>query len=744
MASSRRRPAAAQQKRPGAEVSTRDLAPAELARIQAVLREIECARQQEPAPQRFVPPEHPLRAYARTHRAPLSAAVAVGGADLTVLAAHAAGGGPFAYVVVLAVSAAAGGRVAWKHRRKARRRARARRYAAAMWVASSATAVAGTAAGMASGPGQAVMLGGGLAIAAPYLWHARQRPPRPAVPEEELPSPVLLGPDPRIEAFRARFCRSGPCKNADVHSARDIPDGFAFEVALAEASDATTRDVIGLIPKIAALYDVSADQVSVEYLPGRSERRALVSVLTVQNAWEREDRWDGRSTYDPEHGWIRLGRYADGEDCHWLLHRPGSGAAGGVIAGDIGAGKTGSVHVIACEAGQAKLCAVCGAARTCGRCDMRRVVSLWMGDPQQQPLGVWQGFADLMAWGPSACVHMIIMAHAAMRERAARRGSQTWTDHLGRTNTGRGSFDPTPDEPILYVIVDEWPMIVADPLLFKIVGPLAAAVVKEGRKVGVVLVLLTQLPDLTQLGLRELRELLKAFNVLSHRTDGLSKHMLGIKGDTSALAPGVHGSGYVNGVDGRPAAVMRTKHLPEYLKPGESGIDVRELAERISRDPVHLDHAVLSAITPLGYPGPHQVLDGTLIDAAIAAVAADMASRNRTGLTADQALLGITGGATFTPSQPPDRQPAAPGTLPPPPGSAPVYLPLLAGVLAQRGEMDLWDVSEAVGVDALEADRALGELAAAGLAVQVAPGRYRATITTPGQPGQREQGEQPR
>jgi hypothetical protein len=58
--------------------------------------------------------------------------------------------------------------------------------------------------------------------------------------------------------------------------------------------------------------------------------------------------------------------------------------------------------------------------------------------------------------------------------------------------------------------------------------------------------------------------------------------------------------------------------------------------------------------------------------------------------------------------------------------------------------MDLWDVSEAAGVDALEADRALGELAAAGLAVQVAPGRYRATITAPGQPGQREQGEQPR
>jgi len=109
--------------------------------------------------------------------------------------------------------------------------------------------------------------------------------------------------------------------------------------------------------------------------------------------------------------------------------------------------------------------------------------------------------------------------------------------------------------------------------------------------------------------------------VCAHRTDSLSKSMLGIQGDPSRLAPGVHGLGYLAGVDGRPAAVMRTKHLPEYAEDG--GIDVREIAERISRDPVYLDDAILAAVIPLGWQHPRQVLDGTQLDAAIAAVAAD-------------------------------------------------------------------------------------------------------------------------
>jgi hypothetical protein len=726
-----RLPATRQQ--PGSAAPVLGLGPAELARLEMVLRELQQARQDQEAKavQVFKPREIAAYAYAKTHRAPLLAAASVGGADLAVLAAHAAGW-PGGYIAIAAAAAAAGGRAAWAHRGKARRRKRARRWAGAAWTAGSVTAMAGTWAGMASGPGQLVMLGGGLALAAPYLWHNRQRHREEAPQPGPEPAPELPAADPRIEAFRARFCRSGPCRNADLHSVRDIPNGFAFELAIAEGVDATIRDVTPLAPKIAGLYDVSADQVSIEYVPSRSERRALISVLTVPNAFDHEDRWDGRSTYDPATGTIRIGRYADSSDTHWLLHKPGSGAASGVIAGVQGSGKTGTVLVIACEAGIARMCAVCGTAGTCARCDPRRFVALWMGDPQMQPLSVFRGRADLMAWGPYACVHMLVMMRAAMRARAARFGSLTWTDHLGRENTGLGSFDPAPALPLLKGIVDEWPLIMAaEPALKKIAVECAGAILKEGRKVGEGLDLLTQLPDLSELGERAIRELLKAFNALAHRTDGLSKHMMGIKGDPSVLAPGLHGVGYLNGPDARPAAVMRTKHLPEYLKPGQGGVDAREIAGWIGDHPIELDEAIVSAIVPLGYTGPGQVLDDEPVKAALALLAEDARSRNPRGLTIEDALRRVTGGGDT------GRQPARPGapaaspppTPPPPPPGAVVPLPLLAHVLAQRGEMDLYDVSEAADIDALAADTALRLLVDAGQAIQVAPGRYRTTIT---------------
>ncbi|MGH3159415.1 MAG: DNA translocase FtsK, partial [Streptosporangiaceae bacterium] len=615
-------------------------------------------------------------------------------------------------------------------------RKRARRWAGAAWAAGSATAMAGTWAGMASGPGQLVMLGGGLALAAPYLWHNRQRTREDHPQDDDPQQPAPLPPaDPRIEAFRDRFCRSGPCKGAELHSVRDIPDGFAFGLTLAEGVDATTSDVIALGPKIAALYDVPADQVSVEYPPTRSERRALISVLTVANAFSREDRWDGRSTYDPARGTIRIGRYADSTPAHWLLHKPGSGAASGVIAGVQGAGKTGTLLVIACEAGQARLCAACGAAGTCARCDLRRIVALWMADPQMQPLSVFRGRADLMAWGPYATAHMIVMMRVGMRARAAHFGSLAWRDHLGRENTGLGYFDPAPGRPLIKGIVDEWPLVIAEPALAKIVIPPAASVLKEGRKVGAGLDFLTQMPDLTQLGDRAIRELLKAFNALSHRTDGLSKHMMGIQGDTTKLAPGLHGVGYLNGPDARPSAVMRTKHLPEYLKPGEAGVDARELAGRIAGEPAELDEAFVNAVTPLGYTGPGQVLDDEPFQEALTLM--DKAARAGRPLAIDDALRRVIAGDTRQPPAaglPAAPAPAAPTTavpaaIPgPPPGDVAVPLPLLAHVLAEHGEMDLWDVSAAAGIDALAADTALRLLVDAGQAIQVAPGRYRTTL----------------
>lgn len=629
----------------------------------------------------------------RDHRAVIAPYGWMSAAEVLACTGHYAAHGTAQAAIAAAGAAVAG---TWALVRGKGRPAGIKRYLAAAWAlgtAWTATAALWTPIGP-HGAMQLALVGGGLATAAPHLWRHRnqRRPARPAA--LELPPP----PDPRLEAFRLKFCRSGAMKDASLEFG-EVPDGFAVDLKLAEHSDGTTDDVVQARKKIAKMYDVPVDQVSVEYGAKRSEARARVTVLTADNALERDQPWDGTSTYDPATGRIDLGRFLDSRTAHWLLHKPGNGAAGGVVAGAIGSGKTGSTHIIACEAAQARQCAVCGAAGTCQRCDMQRIAAIWMGDPQMQPFGVWRGRADVTAWGPEACVSLLAWGKAAMRARARHFGELEWTDHLGRVNHGKGWFDPSPQYPLIYIVIDEWPLIVSDPVLGPIAKQLASDIAKEGRKVGIALVFLTQIPDLTELGVRAVREMLKAFNTLAHRTDGLSKYMLGVEGDPSALPAGVHGTGFLNGPDNRPAATMRTKHLPEYLQPGQAGIDVRELAGRIAVNPVSYDPAVLGAITPLGYTGPLQVVGGD---------GAEQPS---------PPWRGSPDAMHWTPG-PEDPGPAGAELL-----AGPASLDAVSRVqraLAQHGGdgAEIYDLMEATGLSALEASRATAALVTSGDAVQ--------------------------
>jgi hypothetical protein len=567
---------------------------------------------------------------------------------------------------------------------------------------------------------QVAWLAGGLLLAAPHMHYRRYRP-LPAAAPELLPGPdPAPGEDERLTRFRRWINRkAGPMANAALHDFGDVPDGFTFQMLLHDESDGTREAVVAARKGVAKLYDVPEDQVSIEQAKKRSEGRARITVLTTENALERVQTWNGVSTYNPRKGWFDLGLFLDSRDTHWQLHKPDSGSYGGVVAGVIGAGKTGTTHVIACEAGQAKLCAVCGPAGSCGQCQTERICALWMGDPQMQGFSVWRGFADVCAWGPEGCVQMLQWGHAVMRRRAAWLGQLEWTDHLGRANKGKGWFDPAVGLPIIYIIIDEWPIIAANPDLARIAVPLAAQIAKEGRKAGVSMLFLTQIPDLTELGERAVREMLKAANVISHRTDGLSKFMLGIEGNPQELPAGVHGLGFTNGVDARPAATFRTKHIREFRKPWEEGgVDVREIAERISRDPMYYDPPVLDVIGPLGYTGPGHVLDGAGCDfggdgAALASLAD---------------LAGITGipGMPAVPGMPPAPRPALP---PAPLVAGPASLDALGRVAraldaAGAGGADMFDVMTATKLDALEAQRATAALVAQGHVTRDQDGRF--------------------
>lgn len=638
----------------------------------------------------------------REHRALLAPYGWLAGADATAVAAHDLAHGMVRVLVVVLAAVVAGG---WALVRARRRPRRIQRYLACAWAAGAGW-IALTVAWTPFGPHalmQFVLLAGGLAVAAPHLYRHRRRPgPRPAL-LVALPAPE----DPRLEAFRAKFCdRQGPLRQADPHAFAEVPDGFSFELALHPQSDGTTADVVQARSKIAKLYDVPADQVSVEYAAKRSEARAKVTVLTAANALARDDPWDGVSSYDPTTGTVLVGRFLDSAAARWTLHKPGSGAAGGVIAGVTGSGKTGTAHILACETVLARQCATCGPVASCRKCDLRRVAALWMGDPQQQPFSVWRGRADLTAWGPASCVRMLQWAHAVMRARAAFFGQLRWTDHLGRENVGKGWFDPSPAFPLLYVVVDEWPLIAADPDLGPVAIRLAADISKQGRKVGVALVFLTQIPDLSQLGDRAVREMLKAFNVVAHRTDGMSKYMLGIDGDPTQLPAGVHGIGYINGPDKRPAATFRSKHLPEYVQPGHTGVDVRDIAGRAAADPVDYDRAILDAIVPLGYTGPGQILDDDVPADATDLGTADQRTRPRDGGQA------ATGGA---------ERWATTGTA-----TDPSCHESVARLIASAGAggVELYDVMAGTGISALDASQAVAALVAAGDVTTDDAGRY--------------------
>jgi hypothetical protein len=545
---------------------------------------------------------------------------------------------------------------------------------------------------------QLALLSGGITLSVPHWWRNR-RQFTPAQPIAEIEAPKE---DERLTRFRDHFCQTGAMREARLDSFEKVQGGFAFEVECAIAYRGTFKDIKNLEDAIAAFYDVPPDHVSVEPPKSRSHRRAHVTILTEVDAHEREERWDGRSTYNPHDGTFDLGRYADSKKSHWQMNVPYSGAAGGLSAGVVGSGKTGTLHVVACETGQAKLCVECLAEQSCQECDKRRIAAIWMGDPQRQPFGVYRGRADLTAWGPMSCVRMLHWMHTAGRNRAAVMGQMEWTDHLGRTNHGKGWFDPTPQFPLVVGVIDEWPMITGDPELAAWAVPLAVDILSEFRKVGLTLVLGTQEADVDILGERAMREALTAFNTCVHRTDRYAKQMLGIEGDPTHLAPGVPGLSYLNGKDRRSGIRQRTKSIREYLRPGETGVDVREIADRITAEPITYDAGILDAIVPLGYTGPGQVLsddDGW-----------DLSELMPEQDTAEPGISMPAAGAT----------PVARNSVPP------ENIGRVEHTLRTRNSegADLYDLMQATNLDALDVSRAVDVLIASGQATQTEDGSY--------------------
>ncbi len=560
---------------------------------------------------------------------------------------------------------------------------------------------------------QWLALVGGVVIPSHNLYANRrdaQRDPGPTAGDSEedegpraiaAPRPV----DPRLTAFREQFC--GPdCRldGAAVDHFTVLPRGFSLQLGFPRDSRLNISDVEAEIVQIAKLYDVTRDRVTIGYLPGgESENRCQVVVQTVpvlataERANPKWNRWDGKTTYDPATGMVGLGLFHDQGTAHYLLHTPYSGAAMGMVAGTPGSGKSGTINVIAADAGQAMMCVHCGPRGDCGQCDLQRMVALWMGDAQAQGLSVWRGYADLTGWGPEGCVELLQLADTTARARSQVLSSLEWQDTgpdgRPRRNVGKGWFDPWPGFPLILLVLDELPELAIHPDRELATEALSVLVkgVTQWRKVGIHPLVGTQMLDVGFMGDRAVREMIKFFNVIAHRCDEASSDMGGIVGDPTKLPLGEAGAGYTNGPERRPKDRFDTKFMPETLRPGMTGMDIRHLAAVIGRTRIDYD------------PGTLQAMD-------------------LHGITHQQVITEWNGRA------PGDDVPPAPAGMGPGIGGLPTRDEAQSVLCALRENpaADLYRLMEVTGLDMAAAGRALDLLAANGDAIRTGEDQYTA------------------
>lgn len=654
-------------------------------------------------------------------------------------------GGQAAGAAALAFTAAALTRTLVRLRRridkkdkKARRRPltdnerRARRRAVRAWAAAAAWAqilIWLTPAGPYALV-QDLLILGGLALGSGHLFRHRQvlqaADGRPAIVGaagqdaiEAAPAGEPAAPDPRREAFLRRFVTGPgagnkaqpPLHHAEVSPFTEVDGGFAFEV-IADPDTTVNFQTIGQQrAAIASLYDVPEAQVMVDEAESKaSARRAKVTVLTLNGLFAAPERWDGVSTYDPATGAFVSGRFGDGKPGHWRLHAPGSGMWGGAVYGAMGSGKSGDLHGLAAQAGIVMQCSGCGAYREedgqCGDCQPSRLFLLVMGDPQKRAFRVWEGCADLLFLGPDACVFMQRFLVEVLTERDADAGTESWTDAKGRQRKGRGWFDPSPAIPGIPAITDEWPKVINSAYGKEAIAD-SEIINTTGRKSGLSETIAAQLPDAPFTGdTRGTRELLKEFNTVAHRLDGTGKSMVGVKGNAVDLPKGIHGVGYIGGIDDRSAAPYRTLEFPE---DAAAGVDVLDMAEMIRDLPIILDPAVQRVMDRYG------LRRGDVIEDAWAAGLRDREER--------QARQASGKGAAAAPGPAgSQRAAAAPGAGPVSAGALEAVAAALRHHASTTGQpAELYDVMAATGLAARPAGRALAALTADGRASEAGP-----------------------
>lgn len=360
---------------------------------------------------------------------------------------------------------------ATRHRRMHRKLRH--RYTAAMFL-SAVWLTAVTASGMTWGATAALtIVGSGLSL---LYW--REHRIDDAAPAADEPPVVEADEDLFIARWAANLGGTGrPLAGSRLAEPQVIKAGFRYVlhgVPGTHTVEGIRGNPAGLVSGLRLL---PGQDVIVETHPTRAAPTGLVTIVTRPQV-VKPQLWPGPETsFDATSGSVNLGPFVDGEGAAQFGVYRQDGMFGGYAQGGNGSGKSRLIDSIAMS---------CAASQS-------HPTVIWYGDGQHgssSPL--LAEHADWPALTPESVLHMLDAAVNVMSINAVE-------NRLSRAV----GFHPTRERPGLLVIIDECHAIfdpARNPLLAAASQQLALRIAREGRKVGVALLMASQSPTLDAFG----------------------------------------------------------------------------------------------------------------------------------------------------------------------------------------------------------------------------------------------------
>ena len=356
-----------------------------------------------------------------------------------------------------------------------------------------------------------------------------------SVEVDEAPAP--LTPVEQIIADWEEYiaCPGGPLQNSRLIAPEEHEHGFAFTLQLWRGRH-TKDTALAALDKIAGGLGCSVDRVIVEQHPAvKSTATCRLQVITRSPI-------DGDVVFDGPRrrgGLLELGPYADGSgEAVYRLYTPGS-MWSGVIIGGTGIGKSRVVENIV-------ISALSGGDTEFWYLDPGRGAS----SPALSDAADWFVTMDQLD-------EVLDTAIAQLEARTEENAAEGWT-----------GFTPSPQRPGLLIGVEECHNPFADSAR----AAKWARIAREGRKVGIALLCVSQYPGLITFGGNEaLRSSVMEGNALvlhstSNQVGGL---MAGLQVDPKTL-PKIRGYAYVQGSEegGLRTAPFRNRNTEPDGGPG--------------------------------------------------------------------------------------------------------------------------------------------------------------------------------